>query len=182
MLSGEDNENGEKNNNRSNQQKSNFAPAAHFFCTFLCRCFARLQRETSRSFLVTHFMEEMSYFFLFTFFSTVAHFHPAGCQHFLFSHCCYKISCCSSTKKCLLWFFSISLYLFFLIELCWPVALLSVSLFSKFFDMTIINLNLILQTTGYRNNFCFLFSSLLTLQLSLLNKTWVAIRFPSKIT
>ena len=35
----------------SNQQKSNFARAAHFFCTFLCRCFARLQCETSRNFL-----------------------------------------------------------------------------------------------------------------------------------
>ena len=49
--------------------KSNFARAAHFFCTFLCRCFARLQRETSRNFLVTRFMEEMSYVFSFTFFS-----------------------------------------------------------------------------------------------------------------
>ena len=58
-----------KNNNRSNQQKRNFACAAHFFCTFLCRCFARLQRETSRNFLVTRFMEEMSYVFSFTFFS-----------------------------------------------------------------------------------------------------------------
>ena len=31
--------------------KSNFVRAAHFFCTFLCRCFAQLQRETSRTFL-----------------------------------------------------------------------------------------------------------------------------------
>ena len=50
-------------------KKSNFARAAQFFCTFLCRCFARLQRETSRNFLVTRFMEEMSYVFSFTFFS-----------------------------------------------------------------------------------------------------------------
>ena len=35
---------------------------------FLCRCFARLQRETSRNLLVTRFMEEMSYMFLFTVF------------------------------------------------------------------------------------------------------------------
>ena len=40
-----------------------------FFCTFLCRCFARLQRETSTNFLVTRFMEEMSYVFSLTFFS-----------------------------------------------------------------------------------------------------------------
>ena len=53
------------------------ARAAHFFCTFLCRCFARQQRETFRNFLVTRFMEEMSYVF-FTFFLTVAHFHPGG--------------------------------------------------------------------------------------------------------
>ena len=43
-------------------EKSNFARAAHFFCTFLCRCFARLQRETSRNFLVTRFTEEMYVF------------------------------------------------------------------------------------------------------------------------
>ena len=55
----------------------------------------------------------------------------------------------------------------FLVELRWPVALLSLFLclslprFSKFVDMTI-NLNLILYTTGYRNNFRFPFSSLLT--------------------
>ena len=39
-----------------------------FFYTFFCRCFAPLKRETSRNFLVTRFMEEMSYVFLFTFF------------------------------------------------------------------------------------------------------------------
>ena len=40
---------------RSNQQKkkNNFARAAHFFCTFVCRCFARRQRETSRNFPAT---------------------------------------------------------------------------------------------------------------------------------
>ena len=49
-----------KNNNRSSQQKINFARAAHFFEQFLCRCFARLQRRTLRIFLITRFMEEMS--------------------------------------------------------------------------------------------------------------------------
>ena len=58
-----------KNSNRSNQQKGKFARAAHFFCTFLCRCFARLHHETSRNFLVTRFMEGMSYVFSFTVFS-----------------------------------------------------------------------------------------------------------------
>ena len=31
-----------------------------FSCTFICPCFARLQRETFRNFLVTRFMVEMS--------------------------------------------------------------------------------------------------------------------------
>jgi len=72
-------------------KKSNFARAAHFFCTFLCRCFARLQRETSRNFVVTRFMEEMSHVFWFTFFFTAAHFHLGGRQDFSFSHRRYKI-------------------------------------------------------------------------------------------
>ena len=46
-----------KNNNRSNSKKSNFARAVHFFRTFLCRCFARLQRETSRNILGPVYME-----------------------------------------------------------------------------------------------------------------------------
>ena len=79
MLRGEGNENGEKNNNRSSWQKKNFALAAHLFCTFLCRRFARLQSETSRNILVTRFMEEMSYVFFFIFFFfTTAFFHLGG--------------------------------------------------------------------------------------------------------
>ena len=62
--------------NRSNYQKSNFAPAAHFFCSFLCRCFARLQRETSRNFVVARFMEEMVVR-LVNFF-TASHIHLGG--------------------------------------------------------------------------------------------------------
>ena len=58
-------------------KKSNFACAAHFFCTFLCRCFTRLQHETSTNFLVKRCMEEMSYVFSFTFFLIAAHFHLA---------------------------------------------------------------------------------------------------------
>ena len=44
---------------KTNQQKKpNFARVAHFFCTFLSRSFARLQRETSGNILVTRFMED----------------------------------------------------------------------------------------------------------------------------
>ena len=118
-----------KNNNMSNQQKINFARAAHFFCTFLCRCFVRLQRETSRNVLVTRFMEEMSHKTarsLVHFFFTVAHFHlalvAAYISHFVTNTT--KFSCCSSNKKCLLCFFlsvqiSVALFLF---ELRWPTA------------------------------------------------------------
>ena len=97
-----------KNNNRSNQQKNNFALAAHFFCTFLCHCFAWLQCETSRNFLVTRFMEEMSYVFSFTFFFTAAHFHLALVATSIsrFVTAVTKFSCCSSNKKCLLCFWS----------------------------------------------------------------------------
>ena len=89
-------------------EKSNFARAAHFFCTFLCRCFARLQRETSRNFLVTRFTR----FFCRTcsrcsLFFTAAHFHLAlvatSISHFVTA--ATKFSCCSSNKKCLLWLF-----------------------------------------------------------------------------
>ena len=80
MLRGEGNENGEKTTIGLISKKNNFVRAVHFFCTFLCRCFARLRLrgETSRNFLVTRFMEEMSYMFLFTF-STAAHFFLGGC-------------------------------------------------------------------------------------------------------
>ena len=80
MLSGEGNENCEKTTIGLISKKNSFARAAHFFFgTSLCRCFARLrlQGETSKNFLVTRFMEEMSYMFLFTFF-TAAHFFLGG--------------------------------------------------------------------------------------------------------
>ena len=106
MLSSEGNENGEKTTIRSNQQKSNLARAAHFFCTFLCRWFARLQRETSRNFLVTRFLEEMSQVFPFTFFFSAAHFHlalvAASMSHFFTA--ATKFLFLLPTKKCLLCF------------------------------------------------------------------------------
>ena len=71
MLSGEGNENGEKTAIGVISKKNNFARAALFFCPFLCRYFVRPQRETSRNFLVTRFMEEMSYLLLFTFFHSL---------------------------------------------------------------------------------------------------------------
>ena len=79
--------------------KSSFARAAH--CTFLCRCFARLQRDTSRNVLVTRFMEEMSYVFSFTFFSLplifTLHWWPLAFSQFVTA--ATKLSCCCSNKK-----------------------------------------------------------------------------------
>ena len=45
-------------------------------CTFLCRFCSRLQLETTRNFLVTRFLEETSYVFLFTFFFLRRSFSP----------------------------------------------------------------------------------------------------------
>ena len=92
MLSGEGNENGEKTTIYRCRVISKKATldAQHTFFN-LCHCFVRLQRETSRNFLVTCFMEKMSYMFLFSFFFTAAHFHLGDRQHFSFSHHCYKI-------------------------------------------------------------------------------------------
>ena len=78
-----------------------------FFCAFLCRCFARLQCETSsRNFLVTRFLEECctcsrSLFFRFSSFSP-------GISHFVTT--ATKFSCCSSNKEMspLFFFFSLS--------------------------------------------------------------------------
>ena len=74
MLNGEGKENGEKINNRSNWQESNFALAAHFFAVVLHDYNVKLP-ET--------FMEEMSYVFLFTLFFSRRSFSPQWPQAFL---------------------------------------------------------------------------------------------------
>ena len=68
MLSGEGNENGEKTTICLISKKATLHVQHTFFVHFFACCFARLQRETSRNFLATRFMEEMLYVFLFTFF------------------------------------------------------------------------------------------------------------------
>ena len=54
------------------------------FCSRAKQRRRKAQRESSRNFLVTRFMEEMLYVFLFTFFFSAAHFHLGGSQHFPF--------------------------------------------------------------------------------------------------
>ena len=70
MLSGEDNA-GERWKTTVGliSKKATLHVQHTFFVHFLCRCFARLQHETPRNFLVTLFTGEMSYVFSFTFFS-----------------------------------------------------------------------------------------------------------------
>ena len=72
ILSGGGNENREKN-------KKQLCTCNTPFFYILCHRYGRLQPETSRNFLVTRFIEEISYVFLFTFFSTAgSHFHLGG--------------------------------------------------------------------------------------------------------
>ena len=95
-----------------------------------------------------------------------------------------------ATKKCLLFFLSLALNPYrpfsrWASLACCPLSLflcLSVALYSKFVDMSIYLSLILSRQHGYRNNFRFPFSSLLTLLLSLLYKTPVAMRFPAKIT
>ena len=137
-----------KNNNRSNQQKSNFALAAHFFCTFLCRCFARL-----------HVLWSKCRTFPRSLFFTAAHFHlalvAASISHFVTA--ATKFSCCSSNKKMSPLFFisrSRSLSPFFSLSFAGlpPTFSFSLALYSKFVGITI-NLSLILQTTRIQKQF-----------------------------
>ena len=149
MLSGESNENGEKTTMGVISKKATLHVHWHFFCTFLCRCVARLQRETSRNFLVTRFVEEMSYVFLQPFFFTAAPWWPDSFSHFLTA--ATKISCCSSNKKMSPLLFSLLLALCRSFSrwsslVCRLLSLflcVSLSVYSIYVDMTI-NVSLIL--------------------------------------
>ena len=99
-----------------NWQKSNFARGANFFCTFLCLCFVRLQRGTSRNFLVTRFM--VTRFMVTRFLFFVAHFHPGGRSNSHFLTAATKLHVVPTTEKGLLCFFSLALALF-LVQLRW---------------------------------------------------------------
>ena len=112
MLSGEGNENGVKTTmGLISKKKTNCARAAHFRFLFLCHCFARPQRETSRNVLVTRFMEEMSYLLLFTFFHLLI-FTLVAARFCHFLTAAKKCSCCSSNKWLLTFLYG-SLSLFF---------------------------------------------------------------------
>ena len=93
MLSGEGKENYE-NTIGLIGKKATFH-VQHTFCTFLCLCFARLQRETSRNFPVARFMEEMPLTLplIFTLVAaSISHFPTAATKFYVVL----------PTKKCLL--------------------------------------------------------------------------------
>ena len=133
----------------SKQQKSKFAHAALFFCTYLCSCFARLQDETSRNILVTFYGGNNVCVLLFSFsiFFTNAHFHLAlvAARIFYFLPATSKFLCCSSNKKRS----PLSTFSRLAALAC---CLISLALFSKFVVMTI-NLSLILQMTRIQKQY-----------------------------
>ena len=103
MFSGEGNDNGENTTIGLIGKKATLQ-VQHTFCTFLCRCFARLQRETSRNFLVTCFMKDITYVFLFTFFHCCS-FSPWWPVAFLiFSPPLQTFHVVLPKKKCILCF------------------------------------------------------------------------------
>ena len=134
-----------KHNNWSNQQKSNFAQKNTLFCTLLCSCFARLQRETSRNLLIILFVWEMSYVFLFIFFSLPLIFTLVSASISYFPTAATKFSCCFSNNRMPPLFFAGLSPTF-----CFSLSLSS--LYSKFVDMTI-KLSLIPQTTLIQKKF-----------------------------
>ena len=118
-----------------------------FFCTFICLCFARLQRETSGNFLVTRFMEEMSYVFSFTFFHCRS-FSPCICGrlHFLFCHRCYKIFLLFFQQKNSFFFFFFSS-----LDLCRPFCLVELRLPAAYFSFSLYFSVSIFQICGHDN-------------------------------
>ena len=136
---------------------------AHFFCTFLCRCCAWLQRENSRNILITRFLAEMSLLLIFT-----LHWVAANISHFITA--ATKFSCCSPLPKKYIFCFCLSrfrpLLPFFLLSCAGLPRTFS---FSLSFSCSVFqicekdNWSIKHNEHRYRNNFHFPFSSSLTL-------------------
>ena len=148
MLSGEGNA-GEwwKTTTGLSSKKRTFASAPHFFCTLLCSCFARLQRETSRNFVVYTFYGGNVVAVLVHFLFHCGSFSPCIGGRSSISHFVTAATKFSSNKKCLLCLLSLALDL----QLCRPFSpwtslacrllslflCLSPALYSKFVARTI---------------------------------------------
>ena len=128
----------------------------------------------------------MSYVFSFTFFSRPLVFtlHWWSIAFLILSLPLQNFDVVLPTKKCLLFYISRSRppSPFFSLSFAGlpPTSTFSLSLRCSIFQ--ICEPDNYCTQHGYRNNFRFPFSSLLTLLLSLLYKTPVAMRFPPKVT
>ena len=145
-------------------------------CTFLCRRFVRLQRETIKNFLVTLSMEEMSYLFSFTFFHCRS-FSPCfgGPWHFSFCQRRYKISIVLPTKNASFVFSRWASLA------CRPLSLsFSCSIFQFCGHYNLFKLNTLDKTDT--ETISAVRFRLYWLLLSLLYKTTVTMRIPAKIT
>ena len=138
MLSGKGNENGEKTTIGLISKKATLH-MQHIYGTFLCPCFARLQRKTSRNFLVTRFVDEMSnvvrQVFLFTFFHSRSFLSWWPLALLIFSPALQNFHVVLPTKKMssLLFFSSASsLSLFFSLSFAGLSPTFSVFFFSVF--------------------------------------------------
>ena len=123
MLSGEGNENGEKTTIGLISKKATLYVST-LFCAYLCPCFARLQGETSRNFLVTRFMEEIQHVFLFTFFHCPSFSPWLPLAFLIFSTPLQNFHVVLPTKY-VFFVFYLSLLLsiaLFLVDFRWPVA------------------------------------------------------------
>ena len=107
MLGGESNENGEKTRIGLISRKATLHVQHTFFLYFFAVVLHDVQRETSRNFLVTRFLEEMSYVFLFTFFHCRS-FLPWWPPPFLSFSPPLQNFMIFLQQKCLLFFFAIS--------------------------------------------------------------------------
>ena len=109
MLSGEGNENWQKKSvgliSKKTEQLCTCNTLSH---AFLCRCFARPQRDFSRNFLVTRFMEEILYVFQFTFSSLPLIYTLVASNFSHFLSAAIKFSWYSCNEIGLLLFFFIS--------------------------------------------------------------------------
>ena len=132
-----------KNSNRSNQPESKFCRCSKFFCTFLSRCFARLQCETSRNFLVSCFLKERLYVFLFSFLSLPLIFtlHWWLLAFLLSLPPLQNFHVVIPTKKCLLFFISRSRSLLLFFSLSFAGLSLTLSFFWAVF-LLLFNSNL----------------------------------------
>ena len=145
-LSGEGNENGEKATIGLISKRATL----HVQHTFFVHFFAVVLHDYNVKLSETswlRFMEEMSYVFLFIFFSLPLIFTLVTARISYIPTAATTFSCCSRKKKCLLCLLTLAQLsvAVFLVELRWlSLSLcLALSLCSKFVDMTI-NLSFIL--------------------------------------